>query len=169
MQRSGKFHEGMRRSYIPAFFQRKRMSAHFKVKDLTLRWSLTEDYTQIVTDLVNAPADMIGEDLEVTKLVEPLAVDESSGCNLITRRLSRGVVADCFAKSKRRSTYAIVGNPGIGKSWTLIYALQQALLYDNVCVLLCFQKDNMAIVCIRRNNQIFVWKDDNRSMGNKLS
>ena len=51
----------------------------------------------------------------------------------------------------------MVGNPGIGKSWTLIYALQQALLYENACVLLCFQKDKMAIVCLRRNNKIYVW------------
>jgi hypothetical protein len=146
-------------SYIAAFFN-ENGTGHFHVKDLAFRWNFTKKYTQIVTDIVNAPADMVGEDIEVTKLVEPFAVDRKSGYNLITRRLSRGVVADCFAKSEFCSTYAIVGNPGIGKSWTLLYALQQALLYDNVCVLLCFQKDSNAIVCIRRNNQIFVWKDD---------
>ena len=81
-----------------------------------------------------------GEDIEVTKLLEPLEVDLKSGRNLITRRLSRGVVADCFAKSEAKSTYAIVGNPGIGKSWTLIYALQQALLYENVCVFFASKK-----------------------------
>lgn len=52
-----------------------------------------------------------------------------------------------------------MGSPGIGKSWTLIYTLQQALLYENACVLFCFQKHSKAIVCIRRNNQIYVWKN----------
>jgi hypothetical protein len=156
-------------SYISLFFN-ENGTGHFYVADLasTGRWTFDEDYTQIVTDLVNAPADMVGEDIEVTKLVEPLAIDQLNGVNLITRRLSRGVVADCFARSKRRSTYAIVGNPGIGKSWTLLYALQQALLYDNVCVLLCFQKDSNAIVCIRRNNQIFVWMCKHPSFGMNL-
>jgi hypothetical protein len=101
---------------------------------------------------VNAPADMVGEDIELTKLIQPFAVDRKS------------VVADCFAKSELCSTYAIVGNPGIGKSWTLIYALQQALLYENACVLLCFQKINTAVVCIRRNHQIFVWMCKNPSL-----
>ena len=76
----------------------------------------------------------------VTELLEPLDVDIGNGHKLITRRLSRGVVADCFDKSRSGSTYAITGNPGIGKSWTLVYALQQALLYENACVLLCYQK-----------------------------
>ena len=118
------------RSYIPAFFNND--EAMFRVEDSNFHWEFDEDNTEIATDLVNAPADIIGEDLEVTTLLRPLAVDKFSGLNLITRRLSRGVVADCFTKSKAGSTYAIVGNPGIGKSWTLVYALQQALLYDNV-------------------------------------
>jgi hypothetical protein len=75
----------------------------------------------------------------------------------LTRSLSRGVIADCNKKSRSESTYAIVGNPGIGKSWTLIYALQQALLYENVCVLFSFQKSGDALVCIRRNHKIYVW------------
>ena len=74
-------------------------------------------------------------------------VDRDGGHKLITRRLSRGD--------------AITGNPGIGKSWTLIYALQQTLLYENACVLLCFQKDGTAIVCIRRNNKIYAWQNTN--------
>jgi hypothetical protein len=77
--------------------------------------------------------------------------------NMITRRLSRGVVSQCFGETKSKSTLAIVGNPGIGKSWTLIYALQQAMLYENVCVLFVFQHAGMAMVCIRKNHRIYVW------------
>jgi hypothetical protein len=76
---------------------------------------------------------------------------------LITRNLSRGVVADCFEQSKKRHTHAIVGSPGIGKSWSLIYALQQALLFENACVMVCFQKDEEAWVCIRKKHRIYVW------------
>ena len=162
----GKLSMKEERSYITAFFNND--TGTFKVEDLHFFWEFDDDYTKIVTDLVNEPSKMVGEDIEVTKLLAPLEVDDSSGRNLITRPLSRGVVADCLAKSKRRSTYAIVGNPGIGKSWTLIYTLQQALLYENACVLLCFQKDNVAIVCIRRNNKIFVWMCKDSSFGVNL-
>jgi hypothetical protein len=60
-------------SYIPAFFN-ENGTGHFHVKDLAFRWNFTKKYTQIVADIVNAPADMVGEDIEVTKLVEPFAV-----------------------------------------------------------------------------------------------
>ena len=107
---------------------------------------------------MNKPSHMAGEDIEVTELMNPLFVDQLNGKNLITRRLSRGVVADCFETSEKCSTYAISGSPGIGKSRTLIYTSQQALLYKNVCVLFCFQKERTALICIRRNNKIYVWK-----------
>ena len=152
----GKLSMKEERSYMTSFFNNG--AANFIVEDKSFRWEFDEDYTKYVTDLVNAPADMVGEDIEVTKLSKPIAVDKKSGRNLITRRLSRGVVADCFNKLELGSTYAIVGNPGIGKSWTLLYALQQALLYENVCVLFCMQKDGIAMVCLRKNNQIIVWQ-----------
>jgi hypothetical protein len=99
---------------------------------------------------------MAGEDIEVTTLVK-LFPGIKGEKNLITRSMSRGVVADCFHLLQPDTTYAIVGNPGIGKSWTLLYALQQALLYENSLVLL-FLKSKEAIVCIRRNHKIYVWR-----------
>ena len=145
-------------SYMPAFFKNANVG-NYKVEDSNSRWAFDVHYTAIVTSLVNTPGQMVGEDIEVTKLPNPFHVDVHNGNNLITRRLSRGVVAECFERSKAGSTHAIVGSPGIGKSWTLIYTLQQALLYENACVLFCFQKHSKAIVCIRRNNQIYVWKN----------
>ena len=147
------------RSYLPAFFNED--VATFEVEDMSFSWEFDEDFTEMVTDLVNARAQIVGEDVEVTKLIRPFDVDSINGNNLITRSLSRGVVADCLEKSERCTTYAVTGSPGIGKSWTLIYALQQALLYENACVLFCFQKQGIAIVCIRRNNAIYVWKNRN--------
>jgi hypothetical protein len=113
--------------------------------------------TELVTALVNAPARMVGHDLEVTELEQDFPIDRLSGKNLITRSLSRGVVGDCFEHSVRHSTYSIVGTPGIGKSWNLIYALQQSLLYENACIALCFQKCGTSWVCIRKNHHIYVW------------
>ena len=146
------------RSYIPAFFKSENIG-NFRIKDQSFIWEFDVEYTKMVVSLVNAPSQMVGEDIEVTKLLKPFHVDVHYGTNLITRRLSRGVVADCFERSKVGSCYAITGSPGIGKSWTLIYTLQQALLYENACVLFCFQKLSCAIICIRRNNNIYVWKN----------
>ena len=153
---AGKVSQRDERSYIPAFFKNKNVG-NYEVEDSNSRWIFDVHYTSIVTTLVNTPSQMVGEDIEVTKLLDPFCFDRFNGNNLITRRLSRGVVADCFERSKAGSTYAIVGSLGIGKSWTLIYTLQQALLHENACVLFCFQGNSDAIVCIRRNNCIYVW------------
>ena len=77
---------------------------------------------------------------------------------MLTRRFSRGVVASCFGSSKPGSSLAITGSPGTGKSWTLVYALQQALLYENACVLVFLQKENVDHLYIRKGKQIFAWE-----------
>ena len=59
-------------SYIPAFFQND--IGIEQVKDSNFTWEFDDDYTKIVTNLVNAPSKMVGEDIEVTKLVG------SNGC-----------------------------------------------------------------------------------------
>ena len=156
-KRIGEISTRQEKSYLDAFFD-KNGSANYEVEDSALMksWKFDEDYTKTISDLVNAQAEMVGEDVEVTALTGNFPGIKGN-TNLITRRLSRGVVSDCFGRSKSDSTYAIVGNPGIGKSWNLIYALQQALLYENACVLFCFQKDGKALVCIRKNHKIYVW------------
>ena len=70
------------------------------------------------------------------------------------------VKADCFHRSKPKSSYAIVGSPGTGKSWTLVYALQQALMYDVVCVMFALPKHRKSLVCIRKSDRVFVWEAD---------
>jgi hypothetical protein len=146
-------------SYLNASFD-KDQQAIMNVWDILIEknWEFDEGITKIVTDLVNSSAKMVGHDMEVTQLSSVFPFDLYNGENLITRSLSRGVVADCFEHSKPGSTLAIVGSPGIGKSWSLIYALQQALLFENSCVVFCFQKDvGKAWVCIRKKNHIYVW------------
>jgi hypothetical protein len=113
---------------------------------------------------VNTPAAMAGEDIEVTELESEFSLCEGKGRNLVTRRLSRGVVADCFAKSTVRSNYAIVGSAGVGKTWTLIYTLQQALLYNNACVVLCCRNSPDLLACIRRNDKVYVWNLSSREV-----
>jgi hypothetical protein len=146
-------------SYLDAFFAKDGQGL-FNVRDSYLKedWVFNKNVTEIVTDLINTPAKMVGHDVEVTKLQSAFPLDNKNGRNLITRSLSRGVVADCFEHSEPGSTYAIVGSPGIGKSWSLIYALQQALLYENACVLFCFQKKGLAWVCIRKKHFIYAWR-----------
>jgi hypothetical protein len=146
-------------SYLDAFFD-KDEQAIMNVWDILLEknWEFDEGITKTATDLVNSSAKMVGHDLEDTKLQNEFLVDMLYGKNLITRSVSRGVAADCFERSEKRHNYAIVGSWGIGKSWSLIYALQQALLYENSCVLFCFQKDEVYWVCIQKEHHIYSWR-----------
>jgi hypothetical protein len=149
-------------SYLNVFFK-KDGSGFVNVADSyskTANMIFNAMVTKLVTALVNTPARMVGHDLEVTELEREFPVDRLSGRNLITRSLSRGVVGDCFEHSVRHSTYSIVGTPGIGKSWNLIYALQQSLLYENACVVLCSQKCGTSWVCIRKDHHIYVWSSE---------
>ena len=122
-------------------------------------WEFSPKHTRNVAALVNEKATMVGEDVEVTNLNE----DSTFGMKplesqaLLTRSLSRGVLSDCFRSSGRASELAIVGSPGTGKSWTLLYALQQALLYEGACVVFLQQKKNMAYLCCRKDHRIYVW------------
>jgi hypothetical protein len=163
---NGKIPSRKEDSYLTGFFCEEIKTARVNVIDdrLSKVWEFDDGYTKLVTDLVNEPAEMKGHDIEVTQMKSAFEVDAQSGTNLITRSLSRGVVADCFRGSREESVHTITGNPGIGKSWTLVYALQQALLYENACVMFCFQKVGAALVCIRRDNQIFVWYNDDESL-----
>ena len=69
-------------------------------------WVFKDNLSKLVTDLVNSSAKMVGHNLEVTELPAAFPLDTKTGKNLITRSLSRGVVADCFEHSEPGSTYA---------------------------------------------------------------
>jgi hypothetical protein len=51
----------------------------------------------------------------------------------------------------------MTGLPGIEKSWTLFYDLQQTLLYDGANVIFFFEKTNDAVLYIRRKDKIYAW------------
>ncbi len=129
------------------------------------KWKFSHLQTGFAVALVNSEAELLGANIECTTLnsipVNVNADDNASG-QLLTRPESRGVVAEIFhhfaTKLRGGSVSAITGSPGIGKSWTLFYALQQALLYDGATVLFFFQKRNDAVLYLRRNNEIFAWK-----------
>ena len=65
---------GREMPYLPAFFNEDG-SGRFYVEDIDFLWKFDKDYTDIVTALVNTPADIVGEDIEVTELKKPLNVD----------------------------------------------------------------------------------------------
>jgi hypothetical protein len=99
-------------------------------------WKYSNEYANAAATLVNHPAEIKGWGLEATPLKELFGIDRSDDNEtklLITRPESRGVVASCL---NFKDTSAIVGSPGIGKSWQLLFALQQALLYDGANVML---------------------------------
>jgi hypothetical protein len=133
------------------------------VQDNGIEWEFHHRMTQDVVHLVNQDATMIGEDVEVTELTSDFGIGQPGGkilphIALITRKLSRGVVADLFAHCHPKSHWAMVGSPGIGKSWTVIYALQQALMYNGAFVVFTTQPTKQHLTCSRRHNKMFVWK-----------
>jgi hypothetical protein len=162
-----------RKNYESAFLFTDMHGKHFakkEVRDDGLGmhhvWTFDSDLTDAVSGLVNESSEMVGRDVEVTtvssSLIDTIGLVSVTDF-LITRNLSRGVVADCFRRSKENSEYAIVGSPGIGKSWTLLYALQQALLYNGACVAFFQQKKMKTFVCIRKGNHVFVWRANTSS------
>jgi hypothetical protein len=124
----------------------------------TIEWTFNPHWTEDVVHLVNSNATMVGEDVEVTKLTSAFGIMSFEGpINLITRRLSRGVIADLLVDAHPMTHWAIIGSPGLGKSFTLIYALQQALMNNGAFVVFSTQKNQHHFVCIGRKNKIFVW------------
>mgnify|MGYP005849367565 CR=1 FL=1 len=151
-------------------------------------WVFDHEYAESAAELVNAQAEMLGYGVEATKVnqvfgldpeydAERLVVDAEENIEpakrqhnpvLLTRPQSRGVVASCFGF---RSVSLLMGTPGIGKSWTLLYALQQGLLFDEAIVLLFASKIEEVILFYRRNDIIYAWAklhDQNKSAGSIL-
>jgi hypothetical protein len=148
------------KDYSGAFFTKKRDGgARRKVQDDNLVWTFSDPWTAIVCQLINAEAEMIGADVEITKVDSDFGIGKAinaSTTHLITRWLSRGVVSESL-NMPATDTRAIVGCPGIGKSWTLIYALQQLLLQDRSCVLFFAAKKERALACFRQGDKVYVW------------
>ena len=132
-------------------------------------WEFDPDQAAFAVELVNTDAEMLGEGIECTTLsLLPITITSSGMKNvLLTRPESRGVVSDIFHRFTKEfdggSVSAITGSPGIGKSWTLFYALQQALLYDGATVLFFSQKENHVALYLRRSNKIHAWTSESRS------
>lgn len=126
-------------------------------------WNFCPKHTAFAVELVNTASIILGEGIECTNFTSnPLQITAGADTidSLMTRPESRGVVAGTFyrmADAKKGSATAITGSPGIGKSWTLIYMLQQALLYEGATVLFFFQKSEEALLYLRRNNKIYAW------------
>jgi hypothetical protein len=132
-------------------------------------WTFSAQHTNELVHLINTPAEMIGEDVEVTPLLSNFGINAqhndpnrtSYGTTLLTRRLSRGIVLNTYREFQQfptLRTICMTGNRGIGKSYTLLFALQQAMLYNKMCVVLYIQKEQKAIICIRNQNYVYAWE-----------
>jgi len=126
-------------------------------------WDYHPIRTAWAVNLVNANAEMRGSNVECTAVGDlSTLINDLSENKLLTRPQSRGVVATIFKRisSKRAdTTTAITGLPGIGKSWTLLYVLQQALLYEGVFVI--FNTDGLSYNLFhRRSGKIYAWSTD---------
>lgn len=135
------------------------------------RWDYHKGSAEFAAALLNNDAKMVGEGIEVTDLpFSPLVEQKTTETVLVTRPESRGAVASAFARVKKHKTTnglvtAITGPPGIGKSWTLLYVLQQALLYQDAGVIFFSQKQKKAYLFIRRGTTIYSWRTNVREPG----
>jgi hypothetical protein len=118
-----------------------------------------------VVKLISTPATMIGHEVEQTTIVNNYKIDNSKdgATNLLTRPESRGLVGKALT-GQLRTTCEMVGSPGIGKSWSLLYALQQACLFDGANVCLFVTKGNRAYLFLRRGNQMYAWSRKHESI-----
>jgi hypothetical protein len=118
--------------------------------------------TNVAVHLVNQPATMCGYGVEATHMIGLLDIKREEAhvksWNLLTHPQSRGSIATCF---DTRDASLMIGSPGIGKSWSLLYALQQALLYNNALVLLYACKNSKTYLFRRQGNKIYAWKATN--------
>lgn len=130
-------------------------------------WQFDSATSQFCVELLQARAVMLGSDLEATKVTAPrgpIDIDPNNPSHtLLTRSQSRGVVKNILELIGRAEMaeqglmVAITGLPGIGKSWTLYYALQQILLYDNASVLFVAAEQQSASLILRNGFHIFAW------------
>mmetsp|Transcript_14131 Transcript_14131/g.33856 ORF Transcript_14131/g.33856 Transcript_14131/m.33856 type:complete len:751 (+) Transcript_14131:249-2501(+) len=144
-----------------------RDGAPVKIID-TETWEVDVKSAVAAANLVNQKAEMLGAGVESTKVAFIFGIDENQqpyGSSisarkdaLLTRAQSRGVVAQCVDRLEHTArTAAVVGSPGIGKSWLLLYALQQALLYEEAIVLIQASNVDTRYLFIRRNHKVYAW------------
>jgi hypothetical protein len=126
-------------------------------EDHKIIWDYNKEVTKAVVKLISTPATMIGHGVEQTTIINNFGIDDKeNGKNLLTRPESRGIVGKALT-GELRETCEMVGSPGIGKSWSLLYALQQACLFDGANVCLFVSKDSMAYLFLRRGNKMYSW------------
>jgi len=126
-------------------------------------WDYDTEVTVWAVNLVNTDTNMQGSNVECTAVGDlSTLINDTSGQNLLTRLQSWGVVATIFnriSSVRAETTMAITGLPGIGKSWTLLYVLQQALLYEGVFVI--FITDGLSFKLFhQRSGKIYAWNTD---------
>jgi len=137
----------------------------------SVAWVFNKIATDWAVNLVNTDAQMRGSNVESTPVgdLSSLVVDDSEKM-LLTRPQSRGVVATIFnniSAAKARTTTAITGLPGIGKSWTLLYVLQQALLYEGVFIIF-ITHDSNSYLFHRRSGKMYAWSIEQAAVGGFL-
>jgi len=149
----------------------KGLKAVKRIEEDSKSWNYDTEATDWAVNLVNTDASMRGSNVECTAVgdLSTLIYDPSEN-KLLTRPQSRGVVATIFERmsSKGAETVtAITGLPGIGKSWTLLYVLQQALLYEGVFVI--FITDGLTFYLFhRRSGKIYAWSTNIKNDGSQF-
>ena len=137
-----------------------------------ISWYFDDMATEWVVNLVNQDAQMRGSNVESTDVGCLLElIYDSSEQMLLTRPQSRGVVATIFnriSEARAGTTTALTGLPGIGKSWTLLYVLQQALLYEGMFILF-ITGGKWFNLFHRRSGRLYAWRVQGAALSDFLS
>eukprot|EP00978_Attheya_sp_CCMP212_P031035 scaffold115965_cov41-Attheya_sp.AAC.1 len=127
-------------------------------EDHNMVWHYSKKVSEAVVKLISTPSNMIGHGVEHTYIGYNFKIDNSivGATSLLSRPESRGIVGKALT-GKLRGTCEMVGSSGIGKSWSLLYTLQQGCLFDGANVCLFVSKDTNAYLILRRGNKMYAW------------
>eukprot|EP00550_Attheya_septentrionalis_P006582 CAMPEP_0198289198 /NCGR_PEP_ID=MMETSP1449-20131203/7477_1 /TAXON_ID=420275 /ORGANISM="Attheya septentrionalis, Strain CCMP2084" /LENGTH=677 /DNA_ID=CAMNT_0043987495 /DNA_START=20 /DNA_END=2053 /DNA_ORIENTATION=- len=128
------------------------------MEDHSMMWDYSKKASEAVVKLISTPSMMIGHGVEHTTIGNNFKIDNSKvgATNLLSRPESRGIVGKALT-GQVRGTCEMVGSPGIGKSWSLLYALQQGCLFDGANVCLFVSNHKIAYLILRRGNKMYAW------------
>lgn len=122
--------------------------------------------TELANHLTTAAMDMYEHGLQVLSLPHVIIPDQNTPPKLVTREASRGAcesAIDWLRDGGPSSCAMLLGSPGIGKSWSLLYCLRVLLLRgekvlfvsrkNDKCILFERKEDNDAYVAISFSGQ----------------
>jgi hypothetical protein len=143
------------------------------ITDGMVRYERSPSLEKFVKALAEEPVPL-GNGVEWYDLEDGLDRDSRLVTGILTRKDSRGLIdavihnADKHVDKSSTMSF-IIGSPGIGKTRALAFALRQMLQNANVNVQYFSQKENTAILFLRRKETTYAYKSKSGLFGPKAA